>query len=860
MPASYKRSSASMREPVKGVSSASSTRYRDFFSSLHLAVIYHDTSLHVLDANQAAKNLLGFHLQKPGEKTAFDYGWPATHLDGSAFTKNEHPVQQALNQKKPVLDIIMAIDSTQRWFKVSAIPLFHRGSHRPYQVVTTWDDVTERYRDARSIQQSEEQYQSIIETANEGIWLIDHHMRTIYANTYMAQVLHTTSEEIMAHSILDFCTTQDEALVRNRFADTLKGKSFHLDFRLRAADDDIVFVFASVGPLWDRHGAITGVLGVFSDITERHNTETILREVNERLTLATLEADDRTRELQATIGSMADGLAIIDRDGRVIQHNSACEQLFGCKQCPELLLISLSEWRDAFSISDSNENLLSIEETPQMRTLRGEVLAGINAMDMLIHTPDGRKIEVSVTGAPIVDAQGKITHAVNVYRDVTERRRLEKQAQTTLEAVLDLAQLVVMVPSFMEKDRQISQILVETVCQILPAQQCSLTLIDPVTEMLTTHAVAGHSPAISEMARQRGEKATFSDRVLDPEHRRKFWDGEIVVIDLTQPLYAEANQIYERNQVLLAPLMVNNNVIGMLTATSFDTHHDFTFQDIQTAKMVAYLVAMVIDRERLAHERANIMARIIGLEEANRRMDEFLGIVSHELKTPLTSIKMNLQITGKDLAHIPQEFSVHNQIENARTKIGKIDHQVNRITDLINDLLDVTRIQTNKLEYHMAECDAAEIVTDVVNEMRLIVPNRIIHLDLQPDVAFPIIGDSERLGQVVTNYLTNALKYSPAEQQIDIRVWQAGGSVWVSVTDYGPGIPAEEHERIWERFHRVPGIRVVSGSGVGLGLGLHLCKTIIEQHNGRVGVISQLGQGATFWFTLLSAPQGGERS
>ncbi len=117
----------------------------------------------------------------------------------------------------------------------------------------------------------------------------------------------------------------------------------------------------------------------------------------------------------------------------------------------------------------------------------------------------------------------------------------------------------------------------------------------------------------------------------------------------------------------------------------------------------------------------------------------------------------------------------------------------------------------------------------------------------------PVVADADRLGQVVTNLLTNALKYSPPDRPVNIDLAVDERQVCVTVRDEGSGLPREEQDRVWEPFHRVPGIEAQGGAKGSLGLGLYICKTIVELHGGRVGVESEEGKGSTFWFTLALA-------
>ncbi len=141
-------------------------------------------------------------------------------------------------------------------------------------------------------------------------------------------------------------------------------------------------------------------------------------------------------------------------------------------------------------------------------------------------------------------------------------------------------------------------------------------------------------------------------------------------------------------------------------------------------------------------------------------------------------------------------------------------------------------------------------MNETVDEQRQLAPNRVIHFQGASDQSAMVFVDGERIRQVVTNYLTNALKYSREDQPVKVGLQADEQDARVWVRDEGPGIPLSEQAHIWERFHRVPGIEVQSGSGIGLGLGLHICRTIIEWHGGQVGLESAPGAGATFWFSL----------
>lgn len=262
-------------------------------------------------------------------------------------------------------------------------------------------------------------------------------------------------------------------------------------------------------------------------------------------------------------------------------------------------------------------------------------------------------------------------------------------------------------------------------------------------------------------------------------------------------------------------------------------------------------------RRRAVEDYAAARARELALTETNARTDEFLSIASHELRSPLTSLKAALQLGQRRLRRMDEQSHADSELlrqtSGLRELLTLAEQQVDRQDRLVGDLLDVSRIRANKLEFHLAPCDLVAIVSDTVDEQRLSWPDRVIDFESKQD-AVPLEVDAHRIGQVVTNFLTNALKYSPPDAPVVVSLCAEGGRARVAVQDKGPGLTADQQARIWDRFHRVPGVKQQSGTGAGLGLGLHIARTIIEYHGGAVGVESVPRKGSTFWFDLPIRP------
>lgn len=227
-----------------------------------------------------------------------------------------------------------------------------------------------------------------------------------------------------------------------------------------------------------------------------------------------------------------------------------------------------------------------------------------------------------------------------------------------------------------------------------------------------------------------------------------------------------------------------------------------------------------------------------------QRKDTFISMASHELKTPLTTIKGFTQLLKRQAKRLglPEQMAV---------TLAKVEKQANTLTKLVNELLDVSKMQAGQLEYTWGKVEIDQLLKDVIETVQPTSPQHSIRV--HGETGCTLTGDRSRLEQVFINLLTNALKYSPQADRVDIFPACSEQSVEICIRDYGQGIPPEEQKHIFERFYRID--RGKNQKVEGLGMGLYVAGQIVEKHGGQITVDSKEGEGATFCVRLpLSHP------
>jgi len=223
---------------------------------------------------------------------------------------------------------------------------------------------------------------------------------------------------------------------------------------------------------------------------------------------------------------------------------------------------------------------------------------------------------------------------------------------------------------------------------------------------------------------------------------------------------------------------------------------------------------------------------------AEQRKDEFISMTSHELKTPVTSLKGFTNVLQRRLAKQGDEQGLHY--------LNRIDAQLNKLTKLISDLLDISRMQTGKLALQIEAFDLDTLIHETVENVQAATMTH--HLLIEGRTSAQVLGDKDRLGQVFINLLTNAVKYSPQANKVLVRLSRDQGQAIVSVQDFGVGIDQAHHQKIFERFYQVTDPKETTYPG--LGIGLYISREIVERHHGSLEVESRKGEGATFSVAL----------
>ena len=540
---------------------------------------------------------------------------------------------------------------------------------------------------------------------------------------------------------------------------------------------------------------------------------------------------------ETMIGGMSEGVMLVDGEGHTVFINPAGQRLLG-KTAVGVPIFRQSE---VYDLRDAHGRLLDPAELPAAQALStGRPMKDVT---VIVGTGDSQTA-VSMSATPLHE-EGRTTGVIVMFRDVTERRALEEQMALQAERAQILADAGAFFSANIDPN-WVTQAIAERTAEVLGDWSAVILKSEDAKEL---RVAAIHHRDIASLG------LAWSYIYRQPLVVGEGLIGQVVATNYpslttnVRPSYDASNpgSMYhiaapmKLASLLILPLRTRREMIGALVIAANDPDRAMTDDKLPLAEVLAERAALAIENAKLYTEQVEARRKV---EDLSRLKDEFLSIASHELRTPVTSIKGYTQLA--------KMLIKENDLTTSEEYLDIALDQIDRMSRLILELLDVSRIETGRLEIRREEIPWSQFVRDVVHRHHTAVSDRRFHVSV-PNMGKIVTGDRDRLEQVLGNLLENAVKYSPDGSDITVTVDDKGDSLLTAVCDRGIGIPADELGQVFERFHR--GRQVSSTNYGGLGLGLYITKQIVERHGGSIWVESKEGQGTTFYFMLPAAEQ-----
>jgi len=671
------------------------------------------------------------------------------------------------------------------------------------RLVGAMRDVTEQQRARERIRESEQRFRTLFESMDDGYCVVEPifdadgrpvDYRYLMANPAMER--QTGLTDIVGKTAREVMPNHEEHWIEGYAHAAETGELFRrTDY---VADLHRWFDVSAfrIGPPGDRR---VGVL--FNDVSDRKRSEALLREKDERLKLLVEQVKD-----YAVIVTDPAGRVLEWSDGAEIITGHAAEDIFGWP----IEVIFTAEDRAAGAPAKEMERAARDGRVEHLRWHERK---------------DGNQFFAEGVMVPLWGDDGALRGFGKVFRDVTDRRRAEESVRFLADASATLAELV----DYSSTLNRIAKLAVDGF-----ADWCVVDLVDEdgrreriaVTAAQSTNLAAARS-ADREFQSADGAAglAPHALRTGEPE----------VVTDLTTVDPSTAPQGPERilrlrelgvRSYLCVPFVSRGRVIGGMTFLSSSTRRRFGPEQLRVAQDLAERVTVAIENAQLYR----------ALQEQDRRKDEFLATLAHELRNPLAPIRNGLQILRMGAANT----------DAAGKTLSMMDRQLGHVTHLVEDLMDVARVSSGKVKLRMERAPLAEIVDAAVETSRRMIDAAGHQFTLRmPAEPLTVEGDRTRLVQVLSNLLNNAAKYTPPGGRVELTAERDGANAAIRIADNGVGISTEMLPKVFEMFAQV-GASLERSQG-GLGIGLTLVKRLVEMHGGSVTAESPgANQGSVF--------------
>ncbi|MBN1451809.1 MAG: PAS domain S-box protein, partial [Anaerolineales bacterium] len=793
---------------------ASETRYRRLFEAAKDGILILDADTgKVIDANPFLLDLLGYSHAEILGKELWEIGVfhdivasqaAFLELQETGYIRYEHLPLETKDGRSIEVEFVSNIyeaNSTQ-------------------VIQCNIRDITDRKQAQEALQASEEKYRNIVETAQEGIWIIDAENRTTFVNQRMAEMLGYTVDEMLGRSLFAFMDDEGKAQAEANVERRRQGIPEQHEFVFRCKDGSPLWAFLSTNPIFDQQGQYCGAQALVTDITDLKRTQQAEREQR-------LLAEALAQTCNALISSLSlDTLmnTILENVSRVVPNDAANIMLI------ENDLARIAYWRGYRS-----------ERIPFLQNLRLQVSQTSNLHHMLVtqqpflasyidHFTDWlhnlhTEWVKSYVAAPI-RSHGNVIGFLNVDSG-TPGFYTETHAQH-LQAFADQASVAIEHTQLYEQIQrhvnELEQRVIERTAQLNHAKERVEAILNSGNDVMILCRTDGRidqvNPAFEAIFQCEPDEVYGQPitRLAVPDHTAKLEQVFADVIENQHPRRFEITvQCPHRTNfdadIVLSPIVGQDKMLmGVVCSLRDMTEHKQLQERL---------------RQMLEHE--------MELSELKTR---YVSMAAHDLRNPLAVIRSAIDLM--------QQYGDRLTNEQKRTKYDHVQASINVMVSLLDDILTIGQVESGKLVFNPELLDVVTFCQDIVAE-RTQAPGDASHIvfSSRGDCSHALM-DAKLLRHILGNLLSNAIKYSPEDRPVTFTLHCEPDQITFCVQDQGIGIPEDDQRRLFETFHRASNARQISGTG----LGLAIVKQSVELHGGTITFESEEGRGTTFTVTL----------
>ncbi len=792
------------------------------------AVVGIDANDHVLDWNHQAERIFGMTRAEALGKKMADLIIPPELREAHARGM-QHYMKSG---NGPILNRRIELeacrkDGTRFPIELTVIPVPVEGSCQFYSFVR---DISESHRAAERLRASERQLKQITGVIPSLISQVDQNERYLFVNQTYEDWFGRPAGEIVGRTMREILGEEAYARAQPSVEKALGGSTARYENQVTTPAGELKIFQSTFVPSGDVESIVPGFVILGHDITELKRVEGELKHSRD--------------QLEVIFQSVADGILVQDRKFNCVYANDRGAVLCGFPNAAELMVAPLAQTIGRFELFDEAGNPFPVDQLPARRVLSGE-LKNCETVMRTRQNGSGEERWSIVTSRPILDEQDHPKLAVSVFRDVTEQRRAHESLRASEEHSRFLAEASSVLASSLDYETTLSQL----ASLVVPHQAdwCAVDLLDEGGAPRSV-AVAHWDPARVVLAGELQKlyptdwnATTGAPAVMRSGKSELYHEvpNDLLRASAKDERHWEMIQALGIRSAMVVPITVRGRTLGTITLISAESGKLYNLRDLQVAEDLARRAGLAVENARLY---AQVDAERKRLEEAVRARDEFLSIASHELKTPLTSLKLQFQMQLRRFNRgdhvLRDEGSISKLLESS-------NRQVDRLVGLVDDMLDISRIASGRLNLNPEPVELRALILDVLEHFELQLKSEGCEVRFEAGPAVRGNWDRFRIEQVVTNLLTNAIKYAAAKP-LELSVNSDGKRARIRVRDRGMGIAAENLDRIFGRFERAVSANAISG----LGLGLYISRQIVEAHSGTIHAESEPGKGSTFTVEL----------